>query len=193
MSNKHLLVSFIVIAMAVWVFSGELVNNTVTADDATESFDKGDELALVRGVKSTANNQTVHLDDRGQTRANRVVQVRSEISGKVVAVPGEKGMTVKKGDLLCRVAVDARRNEYNQALAELKSAQLEYDGFVDLNKKGLQSEIVLARANAALEQSRTRARQAQLALEKTEIVAPFDGVVDHQEVEVGDFLNPGAT
>ena len=195
MSNKHLVVSLIVIAMALWMFSGEFAHNTVTADEADSLAEtSGSEgPVLVRGVKSTADARTVFLDVRGQTRANREVHVKAEVSGKIEALPGEKGRQVREGETLCRIAVDARRNEYDQAVAEMKSAQLEYDGFADLNKRGLQSEVVLAKAKAALEQARTRARQAELALEKTEIRAPFDGVVAAQPVEVGDFLSPGAT
>ena len=192
-SNKNLLVTFFVIGMTVWVFSGELMNNIVTADETTVVAEPSKEVQLVRGVKSLADRQTVYLDVRGQTRANRIVQVKSEISGKVEAMPGEKGNRVKAGDVLCRVAVDARENEYQEAIADLNSAQLEFNGFSDLNKRGLQSEIVLAKAEAALEQTKTRAKLAKLALEKTAIVAPFDGVVDSQPVEVGDFLTPGAT
>lgn len=203
MSNKHLFVSFCIVAMAVWVFSGEFAHNTVTAEEPSEkAFDRSkadssksesDQRALVRGVKSVAERQTVHLAVRGQTRANRVVHVKAELSGKITALPGTKGRRVKKGDLLCRIAIDNRQNEYQQAVAELESAQLEFDGFVDLNKKGLQSEVVLAKSRASLAQSKTKARQAELALSKTKLVAPFEGVISDQLVEVGDFLSPGTT
>lgn len=201
MSKKHLLVAALVTVMAVWVFSGELSNSGITADESASpspveqgnaATPKGD-VKLVRAVKSTADNHRVYLDVRGQTRANRVVQVKSEISGKIVQLPGEKGKAVGKGDLLCRIAVDARQDEYKEVLAELRSAQLEYDGFKDLNKKGLQSEILMAKAKAALEESRTLAKRAQLALEKTAMVAPFEGIVERQFVEEGDYLTPGDT
>lgn len=197
-SNKHLFVSFFIVAMSVWVFSGEFAHNTVTADEPVFGVDGVTDAnstgpALVRGVKSVAERQTVRLAVRGQTQANRIVRVKSELSGKIEALPGIKGERVKQGDLLCRIAIDTRQNEYEQALAELTSAQLEFDGFVDLNRKGLQSEVVLAKSKASLEQSKTRAKQAELALAKTELVAPFDGVVSEQLVEVGDFLSPGAT
>jgi len=191
-TNKHLLVAFFVIGVAIWVFSGDFASEPVTADEAT-LLAASESVTLVRGVKSRAEEQTVFLEVRGQTKANRVVQVKSEISGKIEALPGVKGTRVNEGDLLCRVAVDARRNEFRQAVAELQSAQLEFDGFADLKAKGLQSEVLMAKARAALEQSKTRAKHAQLALEKTSIVAPFSGVVDVQPVEVGDFLTQGAT
>lgn len=194
MSNKHLLVTFIVIAMAVWMFSGEFAHNTVTADEASEAVvSPASDLTLVRGIESVAQPQVVHLDVRGQTRANREVQVKAEVAGRIEALPGEKGTHVARGDLLCKLAEDARGTEHEQALAELESATLEYEGLLDLNKKGLQSEVMLAKAKAALKQSKTRAKQAELALRKTEIVAPFDGIVADQSVEIGDYLTPGNT
>ena len=45
LSNKHLLVSFIVVAMAIWMFSGEFAHNTVTADDEVV-LDQGDERPM---------------------------------------------------------------------------------------------------------------------------------------------------
>ena len=191
MSNKHLLIIFFVIGMVVWVLSGNIVSEPVTADDENIVSDV-EEVRTVRGVKSRAEHQIVYLEVRGQTKANRIVQVKSEISGKIEFLPGEKGSRVNKGDLLCRVALDDRQNQYRQAMAELQSAQLEFDGFADLKAKGLQSEVQLAKAKAALAQSKTRAKQARLALEKTSIIAPFSGVVDFQPVEIGDFLTPGA-
>ena len=193
MSNKHLVVSFIVLAMTLWVFSGEWSNSIVEADEPSP-LEPGtiNDVALVRAVQSQAETRTLFLEVRGQTAANRMVEVKAEVAGKVTDLPGEKGLFVNKGDLLCRVAEDARRAQYTQALAELDSAKLEYDGFVDLNKRGLQSEIVLAKAKAALEQTRTRTEDARLALVKTKITAPFNGVVTSQEVEVGDYLSPGS-
>jgi multidrug efflux system membrane fusion protein len=181
--------------MAVWLFSGDLARNKVIAEDeALGAHDsRADQIQHVRGIRSIAASRQIHLDVRGQTRANRIVDVRSEVSGVVEQVPGEKGKRVKAGDLLCQIAVDSRRSDLAEALANLKSSQLEYDGIRDLNKRGLQSEIILAKAKATLEQSRARAKRSELALQKTRIVAPFDGIVEKQPVEAGHFLSPGAT
>jgi len=181
--------------MAVWLFSGDLARNKVIAEDdkVLGADNLANEIQRVRGVRSTATSRNIHLDVRGQTRANRIVDVRSEVSGVVEQVPGEKGKRVKAGDLLCQIAVDSRRSDLAEALANLKSSQLEYDGIRDLNQRGLQSEIILAKAKATLEQSRASAKRSELALQKTRIVAPFDGIVEKQPVEAGHFLSPGAT
>ena len=193
MSNKLLVGCFAPFFMAIWVVSGVWSNSTVEAEEPSvvKSADI-EESIYIRAVRSQAEKRTLFLEVRGQTAANRTVQVKAEVAGKVVELAGEKGRFVNKGELLCRIAEDARRAEYRQVLAEYESSKLEYDGFADLNKRGLQSEIVLAKARSALEQSKTRTEDARLALEKTNIVAPFNGVVTDQQVEVGDYLSPGA-
>lgn len=184
-----------VIAIAIWLISGEFGGSAVVAQEgAVASADKEDaEIPLVRGVESMAEEKHTYLKVRAQTRANRVVEVRSEVQGRVEAIPGEKGTWVESGEVLCKIAVDTREADLSEARADLKSAQLEYAGLQDLKKRGLQSDINVAKAEAALERARARVKRAELALEKTRIVAPFDGVVDQQPVELGDYLSIGQT
>ncbi|MBD3647882.1 MAG: efflux RND transporter periplasmic adaptor subunit [Pseudomonadales bacterium] len=199
--SKIIVAILFTVAMAVWLLSGDLTggagaDSSQRSDNALQEqaeADKGEEsIPLVRGMKSVADRRVIHLNVRGHTEANRIVDVKAEISGKVEAVPGEKGSHVKEGDLLCRIAVDNRREELFEARAELESATLEYRGVLDLKDRGLQSEVNVARAKSARESARARVRRAELALQKTHIVAPFDGVVENQPVEVGDYLSPGS-
>lgn len=190
MSNKNLIAVLIAVAMGFWLLSGELGSSGLGAQER-ENTTPTNQIPLVRGVESTARPRTEYLEVRAQTRANRVVQVRAEVSGRVEAIPAIKGTRVKAGDLLCKIAVDTRETDLDQARADLKSAQLEYSGLLDMQRRGLQSEINVAKARAALEASRARAKRAELALKKTHIVAPFDSIVDTQPVEVGDFLSTG--
>lgn len=189
MSDKNLTALLVAIAVGIWLFSGEFSASSVDAEQAETQ--KARDIPLVRGVESVADSRTLYLEVRATTQANRVAQVRAEVSGKIEALPGVKGTRVEAGDLLCEIAVDTRQTELDEARADLKSALLEYNGILDLQKRGLQSDINVARAEAALESARSRAKRAELALLKTRIVAPFDGVVEGQPVEVGDFLSTG--
>ncbi len=190
MSDKSLIASLIAIGIAAWLLSGSFGGSTVGAAEGGPAA-VSNELPLVRGVESVADTRGLFLEVRAQTRANRVVSIRSEVAGRVEALPGIKGSVVNQGDLLCRIAVDTRQADLDEARAELKSAQLEYDGVLDLQRRGLQSDINVARASAALEGAKARASRAALALQKTQIVAPFSGIVDEQPVEIGDYLGAG--
>lgn len=190
LTDRNLIAGLFAVGITVWLISGEFGSDSLVAEEATADSGK-QEIALVRGIESVADVRELFLEVRGQTQANRTAQLRAEVSGRIEAIPGEKGTRVRQGDVLCRIAVDTRQSELDEARADLKSAQLEYDGVLDLQDRGLQSEINVARARAALESSRARAKRAELALLKTRILAPFDGVVDSQPVEIGDFLSPG--
>ncbi len=190
MGSKLSIALGIALAMGAWLLSGELVSNTLIASEAKKSpVEKT--IPTVRGIESLAMQRQNVLAVRGQTRANRSVQVRAEVAGKIVSLPAVKGTQVKAGDLLCQIAVDTRQSELDEARAQLKSAQLEYDGVLDLKRRGLQSEINVAKASASLESARARAKQGELALLKTRMTAPFAGVIESQPVEIGDYLSPG--
>ncbi len=188
MSNKNLVAFLVGIGMVVWLLSGTLSAEKPIADELDVS---AQDLYKVRGVLSTAEPQITSLDVSGQTEANRTVTVRAEVSGRVEEMTAVKGQFVKAGDVLCRLAEDTRGSDFAEAKAAFKSAELEYKGVLDLQQRGLQSDINVAKSEAALALSHANMKRAELALQKTQIVAPFAGVVEQQPVEQGDYLNVG--
>src|SRR5690242_1243973 len=60
---------------------------------------------------------------RGRTEATRSVVLRSETAGVVAATPTAEGSAVRQGQVVCRLAVDARQASLDQARAMLKSRQ----------------------------------------------------------------------
>jgi multidrug efflux system membrane fusion protein len=96
-----------------------------------------------------------------------------------------------KGDVLCEIAIDNRQVNLDESLSRQEQAQFEYAAALDLQEKGLQSDVIVAQLKAALESSKAAVARTELALAKTKIVAPFDGVVETRTIEVGDLLNIG--
>jgi multidrug efflux system membrane fusion protein len=128
---------------------------------------------------------------RGRTQAFRHVEVRAEEAGRIVNEPIARGARVKRGDVLCEIAVDNRQVNLQESLSRQEQAQFEYAAAVDLQEQGLQSDVIVAQLKAALESSKAAVARAELALEKTKIIAPFEGVVETRIVEMGDLLNIG--
>tara|TARA_R110002072_G_scaffold13418_13_gene56329 strand:+ start:2509 stop:3591 length:1083 start_codon:yes stop_codon:yes gene_type:complete len=189
-SNKNLIALFIGISMAVWLLSGSFSGDKVIAAEH-EATVASEGLFKVRALRSTATEQVTSLDVSGQTEANRVVTVRAEVTGRIEQMAVQKGDRVEVGEVLCQLAIDTKQSDYEESRAAFKSAELEFQGVQDLKRQGLQSNINLARAEAALALSRANMMRAELALKKTSIVAPFSGVIEKQPVEQGDYLNVG--
>jgi multidrug efflux system membrane fusion protein len=128
---------------------------------------------------------------RGRTQATRSVVVRSETAGNVAQTPVLQGTPVKQGQVLCRLAVDARQASLDQARAAAKSAELTQQQNEQLAKQGYRAPTQVLQGQAQLDAARAAVRQAEIQLEQVNIKAPFAGVFDQRAAEVGAYLSPG--
>ena len=128
---------------------------------------------------------------RGRTEAARAVVVRAETAGVVASTPAQEGAFVARGQVLCRLAVDARQATLDQARANLKSRQLQRQASAKLAEKGYRSETQVLQDQANLDAATAAVQQAEVALEQINIRAPFAGVFDRRDAEVGTYLAPG--
>ena len=109
----------------------------------------------------------------------------------MVARPVERGDAVTAGDLLCQIAAEDRQSRVDEGDEGVNQARLEYAGSLKLKDRGLQSETAIAQARARLATAEARREAAALDLERTYIRAPFEGVVEDVQLEVGDYAQSG--
>ena len=140
-------------------------------------------------IQPTVRPYTVLV--RGRTQAARIVSVRSETSGVVSSTPVREGSFVRAGQVLCQLNVDARQASVDQARANLRSKQLNETASADLEARGYRSRTQVLSDQASLDQASAAVRQAEVALAQTNIRAPFAGVFNERDIEVGGFLSPG--
>ncbi len=130
-----------------------------------------------------------------------------EVSGRVVSISESMvaGGFFRKGDVLVSVEKLDYRLALEQARAALARSESELDNAhktntrqTDLLKKQLTSDSQsddaqnrLRVAEASLREARARLAKAERDLERTEIVAPYDGRVRNKQVDVGQFVNRG--
>ncbi len=202
MKNQHIVSAVILIAVVLWMVVPQSAE--VPADDTTvsastvmvvpegQSPGENPGTFIVRAARISSEIYGQKIRVRGRTQAYRHVQVRAEEGGRVVGDPIQRGARVNEGDLLCELAVDNRQSNLQEALSRQEQAEFEYAASVDLQDRGLQSDVVVAQLKAALASSKAAVSRAELALEKIKIVAPFDGIVETRDVEIGDLLNVGA-
>jgi multidrug efflux system membrane fusion protein len=128
---------------------------------------------------------------RGHTEAARTVSVRAETAGIVAQTPAREGAFVGRGAVLCRLSIDARRASLDQARAAWRARQLQQQASARLAEQGFRSPTQVLQDQANLDQAGAAVRQAQVSLEQVNIRAPFGGVFDHRDAEIGSYLAPG--
>ncbi len=103
-----ILASFLVI----WMISGSMIEE--------ENFEKNtstlDTLSSVTIVNSKATNKSKILKSSGFTEADKFVQVRAEVSGRLIARPAQQGDYIEEGDLICQLYI-AGREAYPKIVA----------------------------------------------------------------------------
>lgn len=126
----------------------------------------------------------------GTLRADEAVELQPEINGKVVLAAFGEGTRVLRGDLLVKLndsdlRAQLTRATYRRELAVLKErrlAQLLESGSVRQDEyDAAVSDLNVQRAEVAL---------VEAMIAKTEIRAPFDGVVGLRFVSEGTFVTP---
>jgi multidrug efflux system membrane fusion protein len=202
MSKNIVSASLVVVALALWMGSGLLRDEeTAGAQTATVNADTntapvapaGDYVNRVRVSTIAAEMRTRHVVLRGRTESKRMVDVKAEIIGTIVSRPVERGMQVDQGDLLCEIAVEDREAALQEARAALQTARIEHEGSLKLKDQGLLSDVAIANSEARQEAAEAHLHRQQLNLARTRIEAPFAGVVENLQMNIGDYATAGAT
>jgi HlyD family secretion protein len=164
------------------------------------------------------NNRGAVLDASGYVTARRQATVSSKITGKVVEVFIEEGITVQEGQLLATLDSSTQQANFDLATAQMNAArarlaevrvqieeaELALTRTQDLTAKHLASTADLDRARLAVaglqarlaalkeevEVSRTSAHLQQQLLDDMQIRAPFTGVVVTKAAQPGEMISP---
>lgn len=127
----------------------------------------------------------------GSLRSDEAVIVRPEIGGRVAEIAFQEGQRVTKGQVLVRLDASVQRADYERAQANLTLSKSKFDRAVDLRNKGFISSQAKDEAENTFKVAQADAELAAARLAKTEIRAPFGGIIGLRSVSVGDYVKEG--
>ena len=128
----------------------------------------------------------------GSLLAEESVVIRPEIDGRIVGLHFQEGQAVKQGQRL--VSIDA--SEYQAQLAavkaELNTERQRYTRAEELYAQKFITKEALDVQAGAVDRLKARVQEVQVRVDKTEIRAPFCGIVGLREVSAGAYVKAGA-
>ena len=169
-------------------------------------------------VTSYPSQQFVVLNATGYVVAQRKAAIASKATGRLEWLGVAEGSRVKAGEVIARldsrdVVAQAQSAEANVRAARAALAQAQAEDWEsatalkrnqDLLAKGFVSQSVVdtskaradratagvANARATIGVAEANARNAEVAVDYTQIRAPFDGVIVSKSANVGDMVTP---
>jgi multidrug efflux system membrane fusion protein len=191
----------VLIGFGAWVGTGEFssVGSASPDSQATENQPKAeqakaDDVAPARVVKVVKPPRDEHaraIRISGLTEADKRAVLATRVAGIIDKLPVKQGDHVKTGDLILMLAAEEKISAVDNAKALLAQRQAELDAAERLAKTGNLPKLQLDTARSNLAAAKSLLDAAQAELERNEVKAPFDGVVDRVPVELGSAVMQG--
>ena len=127
----------------------------------------------------------------GSLRSDESVTLRPEVAGRIVAIKFEEGQRVTKGATLIQLDAAVNAAELQQARTNLSLAKSKYDRAIDLSNRNFISGQARDESKSAFELAQASLALVEARHAKTEIKAPFAGLIGLRVVSIGDYLKEG--
>lgn len=127
----------------------------------------------------------------GLTEADKRAVLATRVAGVIDKLPVKQGQRVKTGDLVLMLAAEEKLSAVSNAKQLLVQRQAEFDAALRLAKTGNLPKLQLDTARSNLTSAQALLETAQAELDRNEVKAPFDGVIDRVPVELGSSVMQG--
>lgn len=149
-----------------------------------------DVVMQVETIRVTPQLFEETLTATGSLQADEEVTLRPEMSGIVDEIAFTEGELVEEGRVLVRLRAQDVVARAERAEAQLQLAQREAERQQSLGQRQAISRSELDQSKSSLEVARADFHIAKAELAKTEVRAPFTGVIGLRAVSEGGYVTP---
>ena len=128
----------------------------------------------------------------GSIAAVHQVTINPEVGGRVTKIFFEPGAAVKAGDPLVQLNDAPDRGDLANYQAQARWAETTLQRSSELAKHQYEARETVDQKQSQLDQARAQIIKTQALIEQKQIRAPFSGQLGMRQIEVGQYLNPGA-
>lgn len=147
---------------------------------------------LIRSTRVDSVELPQIITTVGSLRSDESVTLRPEAAGRITAIRFQEGQQVTKGATLFQLDAATNQAEVQQARTNLALAKSKYERAVDLASRNFISGQARDEAKSAYDLAQASLALVDARLAKTEIRAPFAGVIGLRVVSEGDYVKEGA-
>jgi membrane fusion protein, multidrug efflux system len=128
----------------------------------------------------------------GSVTAVHQVTINPEVGGRVTKIFFEPGATVKAGDPLVQLNDAPDRGDLANYEAQAHWAETTLQRSSQLAQRQFESREIVDQKQSQLDQARAQIIKTEALIDQKLIRAPFSGQLGTRQIEVGQYLTPGA-
>jgi len=200
-ANRYLAI-LVFLGSAAWIATGEFssVGSAADAESATPATETaaaenaGEDAKPLQTVGVAVIPQFEHARSvrvSGVTQADKRTTLTARAGGIIGELPARQGAVVKQGDVIVRIAPEGRDAALRSAEQALEQAKAQTEATMRLVDKGTLAKLQGDAAQSALKAAESQVEAAQAEMDKLDVVAPYDGVIDVLDVEEGASVSTG--
>jgi len=198
LSKSSLMAAGLAAVIVLWMLTGLVgdAGTSVPPDRERPSTEAGEappdrEALPVTVALSKAEPIVREVVVSGRLEPSRIVEAKAETEGRIVELGVERGRPIAAGELIARIDVRDREAAIAEAEKLVEHRRLQHEATMRLEGQRLVAEVQIAEAAALLATAEAQLERARLDLARTTIAAPFDGVLEERDVELGDYVGIG--
>ncbi len=182
--------AFLLIALLVWMASGEV---RLAENEAPEAS-AADQVALPAVQVDLRQTQMYQpaLTLQGQLEPWQSVAIAARVPGTVEALNVRQGEQVEAGQVMARLSDDGRQAVVNRWQSRMAKLEADLAAARRLKARDLTSESELLNLESQLAEAQAELTEAKLAVSHLTPKAPFKGVVNAKSVDEGDLVQTGS-
>ena len=131
------------------------------------------------------------IDIQGKVLADDIVNVVSEVPGRIISVRAEEGEYIQKGQIVATIDLESIRKQKEEINTSLSLATDVYERQKRLWDQNIGSEVQYLQAKNNKERLEQSLVTLDYQLSKSTIYAPISGTVDREVLKSGELASPG--
>lgn len=144
-------------------------------------------------IHATKEKVELFVELPGRVHANKIADLRPQISGVIKQVKFIEGSFVKKGQPLYEIDSSIYKAAYDSANSSLRAMQMKRDRYQNLLAQDAISKQEFDDINASLEQAKSAASTAKKNLDYTKVLAPISGYIGKSNLTEGALVTDNQT
>ncbi|WKV12993.1 efflux RND transporter periplasmic adaptor subunit [Marivirga harenae] len=188
--NWKKIIGIIIGIAVIVVMAMKLKSNKAISENKIYQYDKEKAIA-VKADTISFNYFQLKTSYTGSFKAQKESKISAEIQGKINQYLVEEGDIVKRGQPLIKLDNSLLRLELENVNIQIEDLESDVKRYKSLAESDAIKGIQLEKAKTGLKSAKVKQAIALDKISKTEIKAPFNGIITAKMSEIGSFAAPG--